>query len=181
MRPVVEVQLAQYPEMSAGDWYKLVFQAAMGLEHLGADSAAVYNYLIAEWNSIEAGHGEPLVEAIAPDTSMLRLNLRPYKAIGGQADQLFGAMQHTVANTEPDAERLEAWWGMLQEEALSNRLLPSVAELKALGADRKEKGWPAEHHSEVYGTVYQPAYRVLRRVSLIQLRISPHTLEYEGQ
>jgi hypothetical protein len=107
---IIVAQLQRYPAMQIEDLYKLVFQAAMGNEHLMADSAMVHNYLIKELESIQASTDEPLWEEISPDGQVVRLNLRPFKARQGDHRVLFQAMTQSARTFQKSPERLAQYW-----------------------------------------------------------------------
>lgn len=159
--PVYKAQKERYPQMSPQDWYKLIHQAAMGNRHLGVEDQAIYNYLLRELDSIQASTVEPLVEYISPDSQVVRLNLRPYKAAGGDPDKLFEAMKATWDTVVPSSELLQSRWMELQ---LVSPMLGLKAEaMNSFFQARAKEGFPAVHHSEGYGLAYKPAYRVLLR------------------
>ena len=164
--PVIEAQRLQYPAMEMQDWYKLIHQAAMGNRHLGVEDSLIYNYLLHELNSIEANPEEPLIEFISADSQVVRLNLRPFKANGGNPDQLFAAMQETWNTVIPSPELLEEY--ALQVDALAKTgEVPFTPESwQQFVSEKKTAGFPEVHHSDVYTSNYAPAYRVLLATSI---------------
>ncbi len=163
LRPVVETQWTRYPEMQVQDWYKLLHQASMGNRHLGVEDSLIYNYLIGEMDRIEASASEPLIEYISPDSMTVRLNLRPYKAGGGDPAALFSAMQSTWDTVEPSTELLAAYWNDLLVLSKADRLKPSADVFAGFFSEKSKEGFPAVHHSQIYNEAYKPAYRVLLR------------------
>lgn len=156
---LVQTQLARYPKMEIQDWYKLLHQAAMGNRHLGVDDSLIYNYLLDEMERIETSSDEPLIEFISPDSSVIRFNLRPYKAGRGHPDTLFAAMQKTWESVTPSSILFESYW-----EDLERSSAPFTSEdLETFIAPYLQDGLPAIHHSETYDAAYTPAYRVLLR------------------
>lgn len=156
---LVETQMASYPEMEIQDWYKLLHQAAMGNRHLGVEDSLIYNYLLDEMERIEASSDEPLIEFISPDSTIIRLNLRPYKEGSGDPDALFAAMQKTWDSVVPSSILFESYW-----EDLGKSTAPYTSEaLHTFITPYLKEGLPAIHHSETYETAYKPAYRVLLR------------------
>ncbi len=166
LKSLVESQMALYPEMGVQDWYKLLHQSAMGNRHLGVEDSVIYNYMLKELNSIEASTSEPLIEYISTDSTVIRMNLRPFKAIGGDPDDLFAAMKSTWDTVVPSAELLEVYWNDLGELAKSGQLRFTHEELDTFFQQKKAEGFPAVHHSDLYGARYKPAYRVLLRSTL---------------
>lgn len=158
---VVQEQLRRYPAMQIEDLYKLVFQAALGNEHLLTDSAMVHNYLIRELESIQASSAEPLLEEISPDGQVVRLNLRPFKAQLGDHHVLFQAMLQTARNFQKSPERLEQYWRDLEQMAKSGIIAFEATAMQSFFHEMREKGFPAVHHSTDYDEKYAPAYRVI--------------------
>ena len=152
-----------YPHMEMQDWYKLLHQGAMGNRHLGVEDSLVLNFLLAEWQAIEASDTEPLLEYITPDSTMLRLNLRPYKGAGGNPERLFDAMKRTWNILEPDPQKLQQHIEQLHELAQQEKLSIPPAAIDSFLQQMQQAGYPAIHHSERYMNAYNPAYRVLHQ------------------
>jgi len=160
-RAIVNTQLQRYPAMQIQDLYKLVYQAALGNEHLMTDSAMVHDYLIKELESIEASTVEPLLEKISHDGAVVRLNLRPFKAQHGDHRVLFQAMMQTARTFQKSQERLDRYWGDLEQMAASGAIPFNTETMKVFFREMRDKSYPAVHHSAVYGEKYSPAYRVI--------------------
>ena len=163
LQSIVESQMSRYPEMEVQDWYKLIHQAAMGNRHLGVEDSLIYNYLVMELNSVPASSQEPLLEYISPDSAVVRLNLRPYKADGGNEEVLFAAMKATWGKVTPSEELLQNYWHDLATIASQTGLKFKPDEVNHFFELKKEDGFPAVHHTERYEEKYKPAYRVLLR------------------
>jgi len=94
--------------MRIEDAYKLIYQGALGIEHLLTDTTAAINYLQKEWSEIPGKEDEPLYEIISPDSQWVRLNLKPYKAAGGNTEEVWRAMlrsSRTVADQKEFLQR----------------------------------------------------------------------------
>lgn len=161
LQKIIHAQLQHYPAMQIEDLYKLVFQAAMGNEHLMTDSAMVHDYLIRELESIQASSAEPLLEEISADGEVVRLNLRPFKAQQGDHLALFRAMMQTARAFQKSPERLEQYCRDLEQMAKSGAITFDAAAMQSFFREMREKGFPAVHHSAVYEEKYAPAYRVI--------------------
>ena len=159
--PLVIAQYAQYPEMEMQDWYKLFHQAAMGNRHLGVEDSLVFNYMLHELSMIEEGQNEPLIEYISPDSQVVRLNLKPYKAAGGDPEILFASMKATWDTVVPDPNLLEQYAQLLKPLAASKDLGFTYKAWQQFIEEKKAEGFPAIHHSPNYEEAYKPAYRVL--------------------
>lgn len=156
---LIQAQLHLYPEMEIQDAYKFLHQAAMGNRHLGVDDSLIYNYLTEELNNIEASANEPMVEYISPDSSVVRLNLRPFKASGGSTDVLFSSMKATWDAVEPAPDMLSEYGKTLA--AMAGNTPFHAGDIEQYFADKEAEGFPAVHHSERYLQHYAPAYRIL--------------------
>jgi hypothetical protein len=158
---LITAQLQRYPAMQIQDLYKLVYQAALGNEHLMTDSAMVHNYLIQELESVQADSAEPLLEEISPDGAVVRLNLRPFKARHGDHLILFQAMMQTARTFHRSQERLEQHLGYLEQMAGAGAIPFDAGAMKSFFREMHDKSYSAVHHSTIYGEKYLPAYRVI--------------------
>jgi hypothetical protein len=163
MVPTVQAQLSRYPAMQIEDVYKLVHQAAFGNGHLITDAAAARVYLQQELDGVTADASEPLVEPITPDGSVVRVNLRPFKARGDDPRALGDAMLESAGRFTPHPDAFDEWWQQLVEAAARGALAFDADALRSFGAARKGEGYPAIHHSAEYESRYHPAYRVVLR------------------
>jgi hypothetical protein len=160
-RATIDTQLQRYPAMQIQDLYKLVYQAALGNEHLLTDSAMVHDYLIQELESVRADSAEPLLEEISSDGAVVRLNLRPFKARNGDHHALFQAMMQTARTFQQSQESLEQHLSDLEQMAGSGAIPFDANAVKSYFREMREKGYPAVHHSAAYKEKYSPAYRVM--------------------
>ncbi len=158
------------------DYYKLAYQAAMGNEHLMTDSAMVYDYLLKELESlgpldIRASADEPLLEEISPDSEVVRLNLRPFKARHGDQGALFQAMMQTARTFPKSPERLAQYLRDLESLTAPRGPIPyGTSTMKSYFRELRDKGYPAVHHSSQYMEKYSPAYRVILKKYVPRLK-----------
>lgn len=155
--------LAEEPSATIQDAYKWLFQAARGGEHAAPSEEAARRWLEAEWTKLGPPlPGEPLVVPLRPDAAVVRLNLRPFKAAGGDPNALLQAFLSSARAFEPDPGLFVAAW-----RALGRGLARvgangwDAAEFEALDRSSDKAGWPARHHSPGYVEARRPAYRVL--------------------
>lgn len=161
--PVLQAQLRRYPAMHIEDVYKLVHQAAFGNGHLITDAAEARGYLLSELDSVPADAREPLVEALSPDGSVVRVNLRPFKARGVDPQLLVDAMLASAPRLGPRPEAFDKWWQEIVEAASRGVISFDPVALRSFAASKKAEGYPAIHHSAAYESRYHPAYRVVLR------------------
>lgn len=161
--PILKEHLRRYPDMQAEDIYKLVHQAAMGNGHLFTDTVGVRLYLLSELDEVAADSSEPMVETLSPDGAVVRLNLRAYKARGGDADLLYQAMRRSADRFHQDPAQLEHWWQEILAESEYGTIPVDKTTLRELFDSMRAAEFPPRHHSETYEAAYAPAYRVLLR------------------
>jgi hypothetical protein len=160
---ILQSQLARYPLLQIEDAYKLLHQGAFGSEHVVKDAAAARSWLEREVAQLGVGPKEPEVEAISTDGLIVRVNLRPFVAAGGDCYALLEAFLRTARDYRGDVERL----------VRAEKHLEMMAEVGAFPFRRKDvaeffeqmagRGYPAVHHSTIYEEAYHPAYRVIAR------------------
>ena len=163
---IIEQQIARYPRMEPQDLYKLAFQAAMGSAHSVRDAAEAKEWLARESRELAPGPAEPVVDPISPDSAMVRVNLRPYLAAGGQLAPLAEAFVRTAHTYRGSLPRLEEYLAYVERSAEAGRLPVSAADLRAYCDEMRRRGYPAPEHSTRYVEAYHPAYRVLLRAYL---------------
>ena len=159
----IEEQVKRHPEMQTADVYKFVHQAAFGNGHLITDENGAREYLRSELASVTGAAIEPLIEDVSPDGSVIRINLRPFKASNLDETKLGTAMIESAKKFTPNRERFEEWWREVADGVKGKNLPFEAAFLRSFAARLKPNGYPAMHHSEIYSAKYQPAYRVVLR------------------
>lgn len=166
MREVILEHYDRYPAMEPQDLYKFLYQAAMGNEHLMNDTVSIRQYLAREMSSVAASTSEPLIERLTPDSSLVRLNLRPFKANGGDQRILIEAMLRTAANFKKDPRLLHSFWVVAEALATEGAIPHTADSLRAYFKKMETKGFPVVHHSAAFEKAYHPAYRLLMRAYL---------------
>jgi len=156
--------LRAHPAAGAQDAYKLLHQSVFGPGHLIPDREAAARYLQGEWAQMgETLPEEPMLEILADEPALVRVNLRPYRDSGGSREALVDALvasaEGVVGEPATFADCLEAAVAVLREE----RGEAAAEELRGLAERAAGQGYPAVHHSEAYREAYSPAYRVVLR------------------
>lgn len=157
--------LRRYPLATAEDVYKFVHQSVYGPAHFIPDVAAARAYLDEELATLPPGPpDEPLVEELSVD--MVRVNLRPFVAGGGDREALLAALVASAAAVRGEPEtmrsRLAAACRVLEESGRDGE----AGRLAVLSQRLAAEGFPARHHSDAYANAYRPAYRVILRALL---------------
>ena len=165
---LLDTYLARYPVMAPQDVYKLLYQGILGPEHLLAEPEAFAARLLAEYAAVPpsafppAGGkaDEPLSEPVRPDGRLLRVNLRPFKARGGDPDRPLVACRAAAAARWGAQAELRAAWAAVASACQAGRW-PHLGDVAAFSAWLDAHDYPAVHHSTQYREAYQPAYRLV--------------------
>ena len=159
----VRTSLAGEPAAGVEDAYKWLFQAARGGEHAAPSEEAARVWLEEEWASLGPPlPGEPFVVPLRPDGSVVRLNLRPFKAAGGDPKALLRAFLSSARSFAPDPGLFVASWRAFGRGlAASGAKGWTTSAFEELDRASEKAGWPARHHSGAYDEARKPAYRVL--------------------
>ena len=159
---LLKEHLARRPAMEPRDLYKLLYQGVRGPEHIITSPKAFTERLVEEWDKLDLAENDPLWESIRPDGSLLRLNLRPFKARGGHLDGLVTACLETGLRPWGIPSELQlAWEGVTA--ACREHSWPGLAlvDIEIFTSWLQAKGFPSVHHSERYQGLYRPAYRLV--------------------
>lgn len=167
IRPILLDHVHRYPKLEVQDLYKFVYHAAMGNEHLMTDTVGIRAYLDLELASIDTDSIQPRYEPLTPDSSLVRLNLRPFKASGGDPAKLFQAMLATASQFQQSRGRLRSYWSALEALAQEHLIPFPPNEFDSFFCKMEQAKFPAVHHSPSFERRYKPAYRLVLR-SLIQ-------------
>lgn len=160
-RRILSNQLILYPRLEVQDLYKLTYQAAMGSEHAVQDVEETGNRLERELRELDEGPDEPTVDAISPDGRIVRVNLRPYIAAGGDPFAILAAFLRTANEYQGNVEQLRRFWSFVEQLAVVEELPFALVELEGFFAGMETERFPAIHHSRAYQNAYHPAYRVI--------------------
>lgn len=153
------------PEMRVEDAYKWLFHATLGGEHAVTSESGPRAWLDREWSGLgDPLKGEREVVPLTPDGSLVRVNLRPYKARSGDKEMLLWAFVLSAERFRADRSAFVREWGALGARlegcAFGHLTFSAWSRL-----DRRVRGegFPAIHHSAEYESKYRPAYRVVLR------------------
>ena len=158
---------AARPEMRARDVYKLLYQGVFGVGHIMGPGA--WDYLQGEANSVDPKDqpGDPLLESVSLDGSVIRVNLRPFIREGYPLNKLMEAMRQSDIAGNP-ALFLEAW-DAFAELVWSGQLDFEHNEVDAINKALDRAKPQPMHHTQQYRDAYHPAYRVVRRREILKI------------
>jgi hypothetical protein len=154
--------LDSHPMAGAQDLYKFLHQAVYGPGHAISNRAAA-----AAWMEREIGELGPRIEDEPPcaplggEPIIVRVNLRPLLAAGGDPDELLDAFEASANEVRGTSQRMAVVLSLATKYlgcAGRGELAPA---LETLAAELGEQGYPAIHHSQSYLEAYHPAYRVV--------------------
>jgi hypothetical protein len=147
--------------MELRDVYKLLYQGILGPEHMIHSSEVFIERLQDEWNGLDTENDDPVFETIRPDGKLHRVNLRPYKAMGGSLENLADACLETAKIRWGTKDELVSVWHQL---TTANRELGWATvyldEVEPFSLWLQLIKFPPVHHSESYRNSYRPAYRL---------------------
>lgn len=167
---IVDHHRRTYTQMELDDVYKLIYQGTLGAEHALHDTMAAKKYLFDEFRNIDttAFSEEPLTEVISTDSSLVRINLRPFKRQGGDVQALWGVVMTGAHVMNPKSVLIRNW-----KSVCGTLSKPPFTWTPGAIADFNRKvenlHYPAMHHSETYTKTYKPAYRVVLKAEFDKL------------
>lgn len=158
--------LRRYPGLEAQDLAKLLYQGAMGMDHLLRDRERFLAELAREWAHLDPVPlpGEVVVEPIHPRDPVVRVHLRPLKAAGVDPKEL-GLLLASQPLRRGRVEDLAALWEEALALARAGKIPVSEAELAPWGA-RMLSGREPPPHSPRYRELHRPAYRLLHNLQV---------------
>ena len=151
----------QRPGFAAEDLYKLLYQGTLGVEHLLVDMDQSRQRLQHEWDAQPAERGEPLYEPVSPDLRLVRLNIRPYKAMGSSWQDLWDLFCATAAEFHGEKNNFIVLWQQSLQWIDQGRIPLDPKAAAELDAVMQPQGYPAVHHSAGYRAANRPAYRIV--------------------
>jgi hypothetical protein len=164
MTQLIGGHVERRPAMEPRDVYKLLYQGILGLEHLVASPEDFATRLRAEHKAVSPDDAELLWEAIRPDRTLGRLNLRPFKAQRGDVELLTAACLRTAGRVWGTPDELRAAWATFADLCRAGQWPAfSLPKVLAFSAWIEDRGYPAAHHSPRYRETYRPAYRLVGR------------------
>ncbi|HET6271824.1 MAG TPA: hypothetical protein VFG32_02465 [Bacteroidota bacterium] len=150
--------------LHAQDVYKLLYQNSFGNEHFLADTAMVRKYLQEELFSMDTTvRGESLLERISLDGEMVRVNLRPFRALNLDPESLVQVMFRSARETMPDTLMFYRQWNEFVALVEFDLVDFPPADVTRWNEQVAAGNIMPVHHSERYTAGNRPAYRVAHR------------------
>ncbi len=159
---LIQGHLARYPAAEPRDIYKLLYQGTLGPEHAINSAEEFEAELRAELDAVQPDENEPLWEPLRPDGLLGRLNLRPFKAHGGDPARLLEASLRTGFQRWGTPEDLKRAWDTFAGLSRRGTWAPmSPGRVDILTRYLILHNYPSMHHSTMFKRSYAPAYRVI--------------------
>ena len=154
--------LDNHPLAGAEDLYKFLHQAVYGPGHAIPNREVAVAWLEREIEGLGPPlEGESSCEALGGEPPLVRVNLRPFVARGGDAGLLLDAFVASANSERGSSRRMKTVLSLAVSYVQCAGRGELAPELKTLSAELAEKDYPAIHHSEAYREAYDPAYRVV--------------------
>lgn len=103
-----------------------------------------------------------MIQPLTSDGRIVRLNLRPYKAAGGQKAPLLKAFVESAKEFKPSKPMFELEWGLLKDRLTQESLGKiNLKDWQAIDLETRPLEFPAVDHSPEFEVATKPAYRVL--------------------
>jgi hypothetical protein len=156
-------QWARTPKMEIEDAYKWLYHATQGGDHAVKDESGPRAWMDGEWDRMDMRPPfEPLIDRLTPDGRLVRLNLQPFKAQGGDKEMILALFISSAKGFAPRrAEFVREWNGLgslLRDKAVRKL---TYFDWRRLDSAAKARGYPAWGHSDTYERLYHPHYRVV--------------------
>lgn len=166
-RQVILDHYLRYPLMQVLDLYKLIHQGVFGCEHAYVDEENARLMLEQEMKNKSGYMEEPVIDPISVDGQIVRVNLRPYFAGGGNLLSLTEAFILTARKYKGIDSTFIRYWGYAEKMVVMGDLIFNIDDMRKEFTILKQAGFPPVHHTEQYVKAYQPAYRVVLREYLM--------------
>jgi hypothetical protein len=152
------------PKALPQDIYKLLYQGVFGVGHIISEKA--WDMLVEEIERIELDDqiGDPLLEPVHPNGSMIRVNLRQYIKRGGDLETLFNIMMKSAStHFGGNSTVFLEFWSQFRDLVIEGKTPYNIGEVQRLDNIILGEGIKAQHHTKQYREAYYPAYRVVSR------------------
>ena len=165
IRTAIERQIKEYPQSELQDLYKSFFQDRFGPGHIIADTTSAGNYLRREMATAKRFEGA-YYEPTGFEGNLYRVNLRVLHEGLIDYDTFFSAFVRSVNSIKPyTVKKWKKEWRLIRSVIgeMGLESLPHFAEQESEINAVLAKGEYQMDHSDTYGEVYDPHYRIVER------------------
>ena len=166
---ILKYHINKYPKMEVQDVIKLLYQNEFGGGHLISDSNKSLTYLNYEYENIKKDFSLPLYEDIG--NNLIRLNL---KAIDTTKISLMEINDIFVSSSNKVKGSMNSFLNkieLVKQLTINNFFIFTYEELDEYLNKYKKNNYPIVSHSKTYKDNYDPAYRVVIKDYLNQIKI----------
>ena len=151
------------PGFEIQDAYKLLYQGSLGIEHIMGDTVAAKEYLEYEMSTINETEfpDETLIENISMDSTIVRINLRPFKRLGLNTEKLWRTMVVSSRQYPKIDEKFVRSWKCCVKLCEEEELSFDLEKVQFFDDQMKNNNYRSAHHSNNYMDTYKPSYRVV--------------------
>jgi len=150
-----------YPLMQAQDVYKLLFQSAMGAEHLIENWDNAKQRFFNECEDVRFDKDTAqLCDPVSLDGEIVRLNLRK-GLVNFSSEMLWDVFLQSVKTFNSDFKKLHGYWNEFINLVKKDMLSFDKSKVDQLHQKVMMNEFPVMHHSQKYREHYRPAYRIV--------------------
>ena len=155
-------EFKHFPKSEVQDYYKLLFQAVYGAEHMIQNYNDCFKMLDNEMSQIESDINCALYYDISLTFPLVRINLSKCKAEKIDLHRISKAFfEGAKINSKIDTKRFETYLNIATNALKNPPFNINEKALEIFIKKIKKLGFPAVHHSEAYRNFYKPHYRVI--------------------
>ena len=163
LKELLTWHLANKKSLQVQDVYKLFYQGVHGPAHMLKNLNSAEQYLYSEYRNVGESTHEFLLDPVSLDGSVVRVNLRPYKAQRGNIKKLFKVLHLSAQQIRGENEEFVAVWDQFVPLVKAGQLQFPLHEVKIFDEQLRTHGPRTVHHSPEYREANKPAYRVVMR------------------
>lgn len=151
-----------YPLAQPQDYYKLLYQAAFGMEHIVPNASLFQSMLLDEIQTVEPDSSKPLLQNISIGHPISRINLAAAKHRGLHASDI---ARWSLESCRSFRQIDPLLFHDMIKDMMVILVTPEFAfiprRLEEFCSTIKQSHYPPLHHSDVYRQAYSPHYRLL--------------------
>ena len=155
-------EFTRFPKSEAQDYYKLLFQAVYGAEHMIQNYNDCFEMLNKEMSQIKVDFNCPLYHDISLTFSLVRVNLSRCKADKIDYQTISKAFfEGAKIDLKTDIRGFGTYLKIAVNALLKHPFNINEKILDVFIRKVRKLDFPAVHHSESYKNSYKPHYRVI--------------------
>lgn len=163
---MLEEQFRTYQSIQIQDIYKLIYQGTFGCEHAVDEKSR--KKLYKEFKKAKPNKEEKLIEIISPNFFIYRINIRPYKAHGGEKETLFEWFYESSKIKDGTIQNFFESWKTFELLNEQEHYFPTekIKDFEEMLKKEYSEKLPVMHHSKQYRKANKPSYRVINYMAM---------------